>query len=248
MKSIHTIKKNVIYFEDLDFKNMTCVRGKKDRQIFFHDSKPIVYKTYVEGWEYADTIEQGINSGFYDLSLIPNFIALIQEKNNKNRGYATYKMDEHRILSNQLKKNKINTFLKLINKKIHKNYFQKKPYQNYLVVLLFNLFFKIIKTELIFTELNIVHIWQGKKGYHIFDLDSLREIDWLLSEDKNKNDFLRSIVNRDSFNKGLKELIELHGFQYPFKIVQKGDIPVFWETFVKKNKIESIPKSLLVNE
>jgi len=233
-------KKN-ISFEKIDFNFLTCIRYKKERQIFFHDSEPYVYKFFTEGWEFADKTEQGINCGYYDYQLIPNFIGLIKNKKNSNRGYVCKRFNESQVLVNYPRRNSIKTILKkYVRQEISlKNLLmpQYKPKKQHLIELLFSIFSKSLRTGVIFTELNPIHVWTDNKGYYILDLDSLRELDWLFCQDRNDPEFMRKIGNCNAFNRGLRELIEFHGLKYPFKINQYNKIIPFWQSFIQVNKL-----------
>jgi len=237
-----TIEKKIFIFEKINFEELTCIKGKNDRQVFFHDSKPIVYKIFKEGWEFADKTEQGINCSFYDNLLVPNFLGLIKNKRNSNCGYVCKRFMESQQLVNYTKKNNVKTILKQFIRRDTsiKDLLmpQYKPSNKYLVKLLFNIFSRALKTNVIFTELNPIHIWTDNKGYYLFDLDSLRELDWLFCQNRNDPKFMIKIINCSNFNRGLRELIELHNYDFPFKITQTDAIIPFWQSFIQINKLD----------
>ena len=45
MEKSNSLKNIIIGFEDINFDELECYTIKKDRQIFFHKSKDLVYKT-----------------------------------------------------------------------------------------------------------------------------------------------------------------------------------------------------------
>jgi len=244
------IENKIFHFEKINFAELTCIKAKKDRQIFFHDSKPIVFKFFKEGWEFADKTEQGINSCYYDALLVPNFLGLIKNKNNSNCGYVCKRFKESQQLVSYTKKNV---------KAILKNFFRQdsslknilvpeyKPNNKYLVELLFNIFSRALKTNFIFSELNPIHIWTDNKGYYLFDLDSLREVDWLFCQNRNDPEYMRKIINCSNFNRGLRELLKLHNYDSPFKITHTDAIIPFWQSFVQLNKLDVNSLSITSN-
>jgi len=240
---LKSINKNTILFEEIKFDKLTCIRAKKDRQIFFHDSEPLVYKIFSSDWEFANQTEIGIDKGFYDLTLIPNFVSLIKDKQDSNRGYVCRFFEESQTLGYYISKN---TFRNMIKKYFKQEVSLKKIFfpaykknNHYFIELLFTIFSRALITGVIFTELNLIHVWTDGNGYYIYDLDALRELKWLFCEDKNDPEFIRKKVNKDAFNKGLKELIMFHQLKFPFKIVNQKDIQLFWQSFIKENTLDA---------
>jgi hypothetical protein len=235
---------NIILFQDIDFQSLELFRAKKERHIFFHNLEPLVFKFFNKGWEFADKIEQGIKLGFYDQRLVPNFIGLIKGPDGENRGYVCRRFEEEQMLCHYPRKESLKNIVK--NVITRKAYLQRlvfpryKPMRKSLIDLLWLLFSRALKTEIIFIELNPIHVWTDGRGYYIYDLDAQRDFDWLFCEDKSDLEYIRKKSYLDHFNRSLKSLVEYHELKFPFKIMSKHEINPFWESLLKINSINSV--------
>ena len=160
---------NIILFQDIDFQSLELFRAKKERHIFFHNSEPLVFKFFNKGWEFADKIEQGIKLGFYDQRLVPNFIGLIKGPDGENRGYVCRRFEKEQMLCHYPRKDSLKNIVK--NVITAKTYLQRlvfpryKPMRKSLIDLLWVIFSRAIETEIIFIELNPIHVWTDGRGY-----------------------------------------------------------------------------------
>jgi hypothetical protein len=221
-----------IDFTKLDFNN---ARIKKDRQVFFDQDKKLVYKFFRPDWEFANNVERAFSLGYYNSSLVPNFHSLIKDNNNKNRGYITsvfIKEDSFEYY----KIRKLNFAQKVINKIIAYNRLPRKMLNiQHLNKLLDQLIQNSTDYGVIFLATSLDHIWVSSDGYHIFDLESIRDIDWIIDINNNDQSAIRLQVNCYYFNYNLKELIEAHGLKFPFKIDNKKKLESFMKSYNKLN-------------
>ena len=247
LKPEDMIEKELIYYEDINFDELEFVTVKPERQVLFHQNKQHVYKYFYPGYEFANNVEVAIDVGLYDKQLIPNFVALIKSRNDENRGFISERFRKEQVLDNIDSLFSFNSFKKIINKErnLRSYIFPKfKLNQIFLNRLLHTIFLRSIKTKLLFIAINTVHIWVDTDGYHLLDLESVRPFEWIFSEDKTDTEYLRKLHNKKSFNKNLKKVIELHGLIFPCEINSADDIPKFWESYVKQNKIKNMPNSV----
>ena len=239
----------ILYFEDIDFDNTYFYQYKKDRQVFFHNNKNYVYKFFSDNWEFADKTEEAINLGYYDNSLVPNFVALIKNKKGENKGYILQKIKSESFLSNIIKRKKLYTIIvellkgknlyELLKPTVHSLNNEK------LIKLLYLIFKKACISKIIYTEISFPNIWVDNEGYFIIDLDSQRSFEWLFCNDKNDPEFIRKLGNKQIFNKNLKDLINIHNLSFPFFINKEKDINSFWKKFILDNKIKNYPECLI---
>lgn len=232
----------IFLFEDINFDDLTYFSLKKDRQIFFHNTKPLVYKIFSNNWEFANQLETAIKRGYYNKKLIPNFIGLVKNKKGLNKGYVCRRVETNQILENCI----INKFSIAYFKKLLKgdfniiDFFTRRKYRpdkNHLIKFLKILFFRSFESKMLFVEITPPNIWVSDRGYHIFDLDAVRAFDWVFCKDKNDPEFIRKIGYKQCFNDNLKKIIELHNLQFPFNINRPEDINRFWKKFIKINKL-----------
>ena len=227
-----------------NFDSLSVIKVAKDRQVFYDEKDKLFYKIFADGWEFADKVEEGIDSGYYDKIFVPNWYGIIKNNKGMNKGYITRKFDEdERLLANNHKNksylNKIKRIIKC-DKSFKQIFFSVNKLNNdYLVTLLQLTFSRAINTNCIWCELNPNHVWVDDDGYHIFDLDASRNLDWLFSKDKNDHEYIRKVLYRKHFNKGLRKLIILHGLKFPFEIDQKDQILTFWNEFLSANSLEN---------
>ena len=86
---------DVFKYEDLDFKSYKQVKHKDSRWGSENHNRTIyqVDKYFVKVWDEdyirKDTLPTAFASGFYDSTIVPNFIGLIYDDNNNCRGYIT---------------------------------------------------------------------------------------------------------------------------------------------------------------
>ena len=236
--------KKEIFYEEINFDSLSVIKVAKDRQVFYDEKDKLFYKIFVDGWEFADKVEEGIDSGYYDLILVPNWYGLIKNKKGMNKGYITHMFDEEKtLLANYVgKMPKITKIKRIIKgeiglKEILFPYF--KPRIEDLILLLQLTFSRAIISNSIWCELNPLHIWVDQTGYHIFDLDAYRNLDWLFCKDKSDPEYIRKVVNRKDLNGGLKELIIFHGLKFPFEIDEVKKIQLFWDEFLFLNSLDN---------
>ncbi len=86
---------DVFKYEDLDFKSYKQVKHKDSRWGSENHNRTI-YQTdeyFVKVWDEdyirINTLPQAFASGFYDSTIVPNFVGLIYDENNICRGYVT---------------------------------------------------------------------------------------------------------------------------------------------------------------
>ena len=85
----------VFKYEDLDFKGYNKVKHKDSRWEDENHNRTI-YQTdeyFVKVWDEdyirANTLPGAFASGFYDSTIVPNFVGMIYDENNNCRGYIT---------------------------------------------------------------------------------------------------------------------------------------------------------------
>ena len=82
-------------YEDLDFKSYKQVKhkdsrwGKENHNRTIYQTDKYFVKVWDEDYIRANTLPQAFASGFYDSTIVPNFIGLIYDENNTCRGYIT---------------------------------------------------------------------------------------------------------------------------------------------------------------
>ena len=248
MKINNSLKNIIICFEDINFDELECYTYKKDRQIFFHKSKDLVYKTFSIDWEFANNVELAIDKGYYDNNLAPNFFGLIKSKDGRNRGYVCKKFKQEQIMRNLMnsplslrKKLSILWSKKSIQKILKPKYFRNNLYLNNFLYVIFS---RSLKTEIMFNAIGPSSIWISKVGYHLLDLESIRTFDWLFTVDKSDKEYIRKVTNKKLFNNHLKEIIEYHKLIYPLEIYFPDDIPIFWKSYIEANQINGFPLEL----
>ena len=85
----------VFKYEDLDFKSYKQVKhkdsrwGKENHNRTIYQTDKYFVKVWDEDYIRANTLPQAFASGFYDSTIVPNFIGLIYDENNTCRGYVT---------------------------------------------------------------------------------------------------------------------------------------------------------------
>ena len=85
----------VFKYEDLDFKSYKQVKhkdsrwGKENHNRTIYQTDKYFDKVWDEDYIRANTLPQAFASGFYDSTIVPNFIGLIYDENNTCRGYVT---------------------------------------------------------------------------------------------------------------------------------------------------------------
>ena len=85
----------VFKYEDLDFKSYKQVKhkdsrwGKENHNRTIYQTDKYFVKVWDEDYIRANTLPQAFASGFYDSTIVPNFIGLIYDENNTCRGYIT---------------------------------------------------------------------------------------------------------------------------------------------------------------
>ena len=86
---------SVFKYEDLDFKSYKQVKhkdsrwGKENHNRTIYQTDKYFVKVWDEDYIRANTLPQAFASGFYDSTIVPNFIGLIYDENNTCRGYIT---------------------------------------------------------------------------------------------------------------------------------------------------------------
>ena len=85
----------VFKYEDLDFKSYKQIKhkdsrwGKENHNRTIYQTDKYFVKVWDEDYIRANTLPQAFASGFYDSTIVPNFIGLIYDENNTCRGYVT---------------------------------------------------------------------------------------------------------------------------------------------------------------
>jgi len=85
----------VFKYEDLDFKSYKQVKHKDSRWGDENHNRTIYQtdKYFVKVWDEdyirANTLPSAFASGFYDSTIVPNFVGMIYDENNTCRGYIT---------------------------------------------------------------------------------------------------------------------------------------------------------------
>ena len=234
----------VVLFEEINFDSLSVFKVKKDRQVFYDEKDKLFYKIFVDGWEFADKVEEGIDSGYYDKIFVPNWCGIIKNNKGMNKGYITREFDEKNVLLANYPRKLSNkhTIKKLLRrhltiKEVLFPYF--RPSITHLLKILRLHFTRAIKSGYIWIELNSLHIWVDSTGYHIFDLDALRSLEWIFCIDKGDPEYIRKVINRKHLNRGLRELIHLHGLKFPFEIDVPEQIGPFWNALLNMNSLES---------
>jgi len=240
-----------IQFENIDINCLIPIKIKRERSVYSHPTKDLVYKLYVPNWEFARQPSLGFNLGYYSKDLVPNFQALIKDKQGRDRGYITTKVPRHQILDvvlqplfsipvlSQIAHHEIR-----LTDKILPAY---RPRTDFLATLLRQLFTRALITNSLFLEISAPNIWMNNQGYYIFDLDALRSFDWVFCTNKNDQQYERKINNRKHFNRDFKRFIELHHLNFPREINQVDDFSQFWKEFVDSNKEIRTSNNLLAN-
>ena len=95
-----------------------------------------------------------------------------------------------------------------------------------------------IENKIIYVAISIDHTWYSPEGYHIIDLESIRELDWLLNIDNNDPECIRKLLNRNTFNKKLKQLIEVHNLKCPPQISDINDLKLFMPRLYELNDLK----------
>ena len=86
---------SVFKYEDLDFKSYKQIKhkdsrwGKENHNRTIYQTDKYFVKVWDEDYIRANTLPQAFASGFYDSTIVPNFIGLIYDENNTCRGYIT---------------------------------------------------------------------------------------------------------------------------------------------------------------
>lgn len=231
----------IIAFESIDFDVLTARTVKTHRSVFFDESRPLVYKLYAPDWEFADVTANGFARGFYDAVLAPTIVGLIQDKQKRNRGYIMKRIPSDRFLDNiALRIFEPRAFFKLYRREITPLTLLWPRYslrQDFVLHLLRTLFSRALTTNLIFAEMTPPNIWVDEVGYHIVDLDALREIDWIFCSDRDDPEYVRKAVNRRSINDSLRQLLTLHKLTYPGHMRHRDDMRHFWEALLRRNSL-----------
>ena len=85
----------VFKYEDLDFNSYKQVKHKDSRWGSENHNRTIYQtdKYFVKVWDKdyirKDTLPQAFASGFYDSTIVPNFVGMIYDEDNICRGYVT---------------------------------------------------------------------------------------------------------------------------------------------------------------
>ena len=239
----------VIKIEDMDFSKLNFVKGKpRDRQLFINKDSKLFVKTWIKNYQWADQLEDGIKSNYYDIKLIPNLYALIKDKNGCNRGYITNKVPDEQLLSNFGNIFSLNNLKKLLlRQNTIKQAFTPRKYrwnQAALVNLLHELFSRALITKTIFTDIDCSNLWSDKDNYYLFDLENCTRFAWFFNDDASHREYLRQIIHRDLFNKRLEILFKNHKLLFPMRICREEDLVVFWEKFIEINKLNKNSREL----
>ena len=242
LNEIENVK--VIQLEDLDFSELDFIKGSPyNRQLFFSKVNKLVVKTWIKNYQWADRLEYGIKVNYYDITLIPNFYALIKDKEGKNRGYVTTRLFDDQLLSSFITIS-WKTLIRLLKRKITLRAIFNPKYkwnQKALVRLLYELFSRAMKNKIIFNDINLNNIWADEDNYYLFDLENCKTFTWFFGNDADHPEYLRQVIHRDLFNKRLKELFKKHQLLFPRRICKEDDIALFWKKFVKINNLTNIP-------
>lgn len=238
----------VVRLEEIDFSAYDFVKGKPtDRQTFFSLDNTKVCKTWGKGYQWADNVVQGIKSGYYDIKLIPNLYTLIKDREGCNRGYITIRVKDEQILCNFENIFSLQSWVKLIKGKTTLKRILKPKYKmekKALVKLIYQIFSRALKTNMIFPEISTANLWTDNRDYYLFDLEACKGFDWFFNKDPQHPNYVRQAAHRNIFNRKFKILIEKHGLTFPMRINKEKDIELFWRTFVKINNLTDIPENL----
>ncbi len=226
------MKINHLKLEDLKINDFNKLTNKKDRKVYEFDN--IIYKIWSEKWEFRNMCELGILENIYNSNNIPNFIGLIRDNNQINRGYAYKKFENNQIFYRYTSNltNPINYLLF----KLNINFFLKTN-NKHLLALLADLFKSFKNSKYLFIALSKESIWHDKTGYHLFDLDSIRSKDWIFCKDKNDREYNRKKENLRLFNFKLSELLKIHNLKLPYFINDEYELNNFYDDFKTINKL-----------
>lgn len=232
---------DTIRFEDIDFEVLTPVRVKRHRSLWHHRTKPLVYKFFLTGWEFANQAARGVESGYYTPTLVPNLKGLIVDRLGNNRGYVMSKIPRWRILANvDQSLFSPQTYLamyqghispaRLLASSVHKD-------PIFFTRLLHELIKGAVATGLLFGEISPPNLWVSATGYHLFDLDALRVCAWLFETNKDDPEFIRKVVNRHAINADIQNMIALHRQTYPGPIQPGMDLRLWWQSYLAANNL-----------
>jgi len=232
---------NTTYLEDINFNNLDFINAKikKYRQVFFDKKEEIVYKFFNLNWEWADNVEKAFSLDYYNTQLIPNFHSLIKDEKGNNRGYITFRYDKESSFEFYNDNKNFNYIYRVINKIIPRQILPKRILViKHLITLLDSIITKSIDNNIIYVAISIDHTWRSSDGYHIIDLESIRDLDWLLNIDNNDPECIRKLLNRNNFNKQLKQLIEAHNLKCPPQIFDINDLKLFMPRLYELNDLK----------
>lgn len=218
--------------EDLKINNFKKLTNKKDRKVYEFDK--VIYKIWSEDWEFRNMCEIGIVEKIYNINNIPNFIGLIKDKNEINRGYAYKKFENNQMFYKYT--NNLTNPINYLLYKLNINIFLKINI-NHLILLLSDLFNNFVDSKHLFIALNKESIWHDKTGYYLYDLDSIRSKDWIFCRDKNDPEYNRKKENLRLFNYKLYELLKIHNLKVPFFINDEYKLNNFFKEFLKINRL-----------
>jgi len=230
----------VVQINDLDLEKSEFVKGKiNSRLIFFSHDKKFAYKIWDKNYLWANLTEQGFHSNYYDNKLVPNFYALIKDKEGCNRGYITRIVKSQQCLQN-IEISLLIKIIGLIKKRIslrdelkYRYKFSKKS----LTKLLFTIFSRAVKTKRMFTDIGVNNFWTDGDSYYLFDLESCREFDYIFNKNTTDPEYINQVRIRNNINKGLKTAIEKHELIFPMRINKEEDLVKFWGKFIIVNNI-----------
>jgi len=238
-----------IIFNDIDFSKLNFVKtkGRVDVQLFYSLDSKTVWKIWGKEYKWSNCVEFGIDNTYYDELLVPNLYAIIKDTDGQNRGYVSYMVSSANYLSNYKKKFSRNTLADLIARKITlRNVLKLKNNwnKNALSKLVFIILSRSIKTKTIYTDLNFSDLWVDKENYYLFNLESLKELNWFFAKDCDHPDYIEQVISRHNFNKNINILLYKHGLITPMKINSEKNIYLFWKKFAQINELENLPIEL----
>ena len=212
-------------FEQLPFSELHYRKGRAEhgRQVFVSADQTRLYKLWYPEWEWADVVAQAYEAGYYDETWPKGVEALVTDQAGKNRGYIMRYVPPSRHLASFA--------YPRFSRHGFKTFFSRRHQLNadFLRALLSDIFLRARESGYLFTEVSIPNLWISNDAYHIFDLDSIRPVDWLFEQDPTKPDFIRRVINRQAMFDGLEELLQLHGITVPPRPSSAADLEQYFE-------------------
>jgi len=232
---------NVCKYEGINFSLFESMKSYDSKiKIFFDQENNRIYTIWDKNYRWANSVETGLKNNYFDIGIANNFYSIIKDNRGHNLGYISNKIDQEKMLY-KIKKKRFLHNITFFNK-----FFFNKRYlnKNALVTLLYEIFYRALKTKMIFYAFNINNLWTDNNKYYINNLNFLIGFnDFFDKKIDQSGKYINSPILKN-FNDNLLTLIKSHDLLFPFPIKNERDLNIFWKTFVKINKLKKINKEI----